>query len=362
MFEPLTEYVGYLDTFKKLGVRPFAKEAILRKRLGDYVSILILRDILFSILLLSPKKYTSFLYSWGKFVGIQAAKQAKKTLKITAFTRLMTTIDPMNVLKIDIYKNALTKNWFALRSFIPVISYVDERARVFRVKIDECDLGWGLPNIGKKVCIFDGAIIAGSTEGLMNKSVNALETKCVASKSEYCEFLCRITPEFPKLEIIDKKYFKKIKNFILKNFFSKKKIRPTLGNYHHIASLQVTYLGLWLSSPGSHTILYWIGKSTGEDISKKFKGDIKKRLKKLIDLFKDLKIGVLNVKKRNGKFIFTVKDCAFSAGASNFEKKICSYNAGLLAGFLKASTKKNYNVIETKCVANGDKYCEFTTF
>lgn len=361
MFEPLTEYVEYLDTFKKLGVRPFAKEAILRKKLGDYVSILILRDILFSILLLSPKKYIPFLYSWGKFIGIQTAKQAKKTLKITAVTKLMTIIDPMEVLKINIYKNALTKNWFALRTFIPTISYVDERAKVFRVKTEECDEAWGLPNIGKKVCFFEGAIIAGNTEGLMNKSVNVIETKCVARGDKYCEFLCTVTPEFPKLEKVDKKYFKKIKVFVLRSFFHEKKIRPTLGNYHHIASLQVTYLGLWLSSPGSHTILYWIGKNSGEELSKKFKGNLEKKLNRFSKFFKELKMGILSFQKKNNKFIFIVKDCAFSAGASNFGKRICSYTAGLIAGFLKASTKKNYSVIETKCVANGDKYCEFNT-
>jgi len=361
MFEPLTKYVEYLDTFKKLGVRPFAKEAILRKKLGDYVSILILRDILFSILLLSPKKYIPFLYSWGKFIGVQTAKQAKKTLKITAVTKLMTMIDPMKVLKIDIYRSALMKNWFALRTFIPTVSYVDERAKVFRVKTEECDEAWGLPNVGKKVCFFEGAIIAGNTEGLMNKSVNVIETKCVARGDEYCEFLCTVTPEFPKLEKVDKKCFKKIKVFVLRSFFHEKKIRPTLGNYHHIASLQVTYLGLWLSSPGSHTILYWIGKNSGKELSKKFKGSLEEKLNRFSKFFKDLKMGVLSFQKKNNKFIFTVKDCAFSAGASNFKKRICSYTAGLIAGFLKASTKKNYSVIETKCVANGDKHCEFTT-
>ena len=82
MFELKQEYVEYLDTFKKLGIRPFRREAILRKKLGDHVSILVLRDILFSILMLSPKRYIPFIYSWGKFVGTHSARQAMDVLNI----------------------------------------------------------------------------------------------------------------------------------------------------------------------------------------------------------------------------------------------------------------------------------------
>jgi len=361
MFEILPKYVEYLDTFKKLGVRPFKEEAVLRKELGDYVSILVLRDIIFSILLLSPERYIPFLYSWGKFVGLQSAKQAKGTLNITFLTKLMTTIDPIKILKIGIYRDAITKNWVSVRSFIPFISYVDERTGVFRIKTKECDEVWGFPKIGKKLCFFEGAIMAGNTEGLMNKNISAVETKCIANGDEYCEFLCRINPGFPSLGIIDRHCLKKVKNFIISSFLSQRKIRATLGNYEHIAALQVTYLGLWLSSSGSHTILYWIGKDSGEKISKKFKGSLDKRLKEFSKFFKDLKIGNLAYQRKGEKFIFSEKECAFTSGASNFGKRICSYTAGMIAGFLKTSTGKNYNVIETKCIANGDEYCEFMT-
>src|SRR3990172_10459532 len=111
MFELKPEYVEYLDTFKKLGVRPFSEEETLRKRVGDYVSILVLRDIVFSILLLSQKIYTLFLYSWGKFIGNHAAKQAMKTLKITLATKLLARLESIDVLNIDIYRDALTKGF-----------------------------------------------------------------------------------------------------------------------------------------------------------------------------------------------------------------------------------------------------------
>lgn len=352
MFQLRPEYVEYLDTFKKLGVRPFSEEEILRKRLGDYVSILVLRDIIFSILLLSPEVYTPFLYSWGKFIGKHAAKQAMKTLKITVATKLLARLESLKILKIDIYKDALTKGFVSVRSSIPTLTYVDEKAGVFRIRTEECDEAWGM-NISKKICFFEGATIAGTTEGILDTNMNVIETKCIANGDDFCEFLFNLSMKFPDLEILDKKYFRKIKSEILKSFISKKILRERLGDFDHLSSLQVAYLGLWLSSPGSHAMLYWIGRETGKELSKKLKGS----LEKLSTFFKEKKLGLLEVNKKNSKMTFVEDECAFSSGAKNFGKRICSYTAGLIAGFIEP--KKKISVIETKCVANGNTFCEF---
>jgi predicted hydrocarbon binding protein len=354
MFQLRPEYVEYLDTFKNLGVRPFSEENILRKKLGDYVSILILRDILYSILLLSPRVYTPFLYSWGKFIGCQAAKQGMKTLNVTFATKLLAKFGSLNILNIDIYREALTKGFVSIRSSIPELTYLDEKAGVFRIKTEECDEAWGM-KVSKKICFFEGAIMAGSTECILDKNINVIETKCVAHGDKFCEFLFNLSMKFPQLEILDKKYFRKIKFEIMESLISKKVLRKRLGDLDHIASLQVTYLGLWLSSPGSHALLYWIGRETGKELSKKLRGS----LRKLSEFFKDKKLGILEIEKKNGKLMFIEKECAFSSGAKNFEKRICSYTAGLIAGFLKS--RKGVNVVETKCIADGDSYCEFIT-
>lgn len=360
MLEFPQKYIEYLDTFKKLGVRPFSEEDILRKKLGDFVSINISRDILFSMMLLSPKKYVPYIYSWGKFLGLEGVKQSMDVLKLKLFTRLLRTFNPMYLLNMDIYRNEFVKSWIAIKSAIPSITYVDETAETFRVKSEECDNAYGIPKIGKKICFFEGSLMAGNFEGVMNTPVNAVEVKCIANGDPYCEFLCSVNSEFPKLEIFDKIYFKKIKNFILKDFLTKRIIRPTLGNFDHIATLQTMYLGLWLSSTGSHTLLYWIGKNSGLEIGKKVKGKTRRiKMKNLVDIFEELKIGIVKEIELEEKLLFTVKECAFCVGAKNFEKRICSYLAGFFAGFLETSSRKRINVIETKCIANGDPHCEF---
>ena len=144
MFEFTNEYVGYLESFKKLGIRPFKKGKNIRPQLGDFVSINILRDILFSMYSLSPKTYIPFMYSWGKFIGKKGADQALDVLDISLATKMLTKIHSLDLLKNEIYKDILTKTWANVRA-IPDITYVDTKAGVFRITVKESDESWGLP-------------------------------------------------------------------------------------------------------------------------------------------------------------------------------------------------------------------------
>lgn len=114
--------------------------------------------------------------------------------------------------------------------------------------------------------------------------------------------------------------------------------------------LRVSYPHIHLSS-GSHTLLYWIGKEAGVKFGKKHDHKISE-LKKISD---NLKIGDIEI--TNNKII--LNNSVFAKNFINPKKKVCSYYAGFAAGFL-SSDKKKYNVIETKCIARGDKKCEFT--
>jgi predicted hydrocarbon binding protein len=137
------------------------------------------------------------------------------------------------------------------------------------------------------------------------------------------------------------------------------KTRHSLDHYHRLKLkamreipntelLKISYPHLYLS-PGSHTLLYWIGKESGLKIGKKHDH----KLAGFKKVSKDLKVGNLEFKKNK----FTLHDSVF---AKNFKenRSACSYFAGFAAGFLSSHDKK-INVIETKCVARGHKKCEF---
>ncbi len=57
--------------------------------------------------------------------------------------------------------------------------------------------------------------------------------------------------------------------------------------------------------------------------------------------------------------IYRHYECADCYGLPNIGMKICAYEAGVAAGGFAKPLGRPVEVIETKCCANGDPYCEF---
>jgi len=121
----------------------------------------------------------------------------------------------------------------------------------------------------------------------------------------------------------------------------------SLRDVSDTALLKAAYPHLYMS-PGSHTLLYWIGKESGARLGLKHRHSLAE-LKKISD---GLNIG--DVEVSNKKII--LKGSVFAEDDSG--KMICSYYAGFAAGFLSSKEKK-VNVLERKCKSHGDKKCEF---
>ena len=72
---------------------------------------------------------------------------------------------------------------------LSVVSAEPEKGRV-ALRVDECITCSGMPNIGKKVCHFEGGLISGVVSEFVNKPVTVVETKCNGMGSGCCEFEC----------------------------------------------------------------------------------------------------------------------------------------------------------------------------
>lgn len=57
--------------------------------------------------------------------------------------------------------------------------------------------------------------------------------------------------------------------------------------------------------------------------------------------------------------IYRHYECADCYGLPNIGMKICAYEAGTAAGCFARPLGRPVEVVETKCCANGDPYCEF---
>jgi predicted hydrocarbon binding protein len=361
MFKWSPEYVTYLESFKKFGVRPFVEAAPLRKELGDSISLAIRQDLEFGIAALSPRSYIPYLYSWGKFVGYQTGSQALRTLKLGFWTWLSSRIFSLATLRSSILQDAFARLWIENMAAIPSFTYFDEKAKIFRVKTEECDEASGLPDVRQVLCFYESGLLAGETEAILRRPVNAVEAKCIGHGDGHCEFLAELYGAFPhKIDVPTEYTLNRVRDTLLERMLKPKTSRPRLGDMISLAQFQSIYLGMWLSAPGAHTMLYWIGRQTGRDVGKRLHGTQAAQFKSFIEFLKENKIGIASWKREDrNKIVLTVKECGFCVGSKNFHKSICSYLAGLTAGFLEKVYGRSITVIERMCTAAGHEHCEF---
>ncbi len=71
------------------------------------------------------------------------------------------------------------------------IPEIEKSGRLIVARVYECVTCAGIPNIGKPVCHFEGGLIAGFLEKLLNKKLIAKEVKCWGLGYEVCEFEVR---------------------------------------------------------------------------------------------------------------------------------------------------------------------------
>ncbi|HID47577.1 MAG TPA: hypothetical protein EYH15_01275 [Methanothermococcus okinawensis] len=128
--------------------------------------------------------------------------------------------------------------------------------------------------------------------------------------------------------------------------------RPTLGRYVDVVVFRAFALSIikYLGFNSIHKI-YHAGEDFGRSLGVK-------TIDELIECFKYLRIGVLEVVEENPIRI-RVYESVFCSGFPNIGECVCHYERGILAGCFENILRKKVEVIETKCCACGDDYCEF---
>jgi len=118
--------------------------------------------------------------------------------------------------------------------------------------------------------------------------------------------------------------------------------------------------------------LYYIGLDMGYKVFKaqskiirKAGGGLKELLVFLKEVFKHSGLGIvehIDIDFDNKTAIIRVQnsfECRLFKESGNVESHVIR---GFIAGFMSSLFKTKVNVIETKCIAKGDPYCEFTVF
>ena len=91
--------------------------------------------------------------------------------------------------------------------------------------------------------------------------------------------------------------------------------------------------------------------------------DVKDFIKKLQQVLKDMKIGILRVESmasNAAKLVLTVDEDVDCSGLPELDYEICVYDEGFISGILESFTGSEYAVKEIDCWCTGERTCRFS--
>ena len=121
-----------------------------------------------------------------------------------------------------------------------------------------------------------------------------------------------------------------------------------------------------LQPSGLAAVLYNAGKEVGRHVAERLGEMFHIEGKELIQAFAQavratgwgiIEVSRIDMKKHSATII--VKDCFEAAAWRKKPYTVCHWTRGYLAGYMSTVFGKPVDAIETKCMARGDKYCEF---
>lgn len=147
--------------------------------------------------------------------------------------------------------------------------------------------------------------------------------------------------------------------------------RPTLGPMVPVAMFRALRLlglmeGLNALIGDASTLVYSagkeVGKAVGSQIAEAARGELGTFVELTVKKFADLGVGRVSLaaaRPEDGYLLVDVAECITCAGIEPIGKRICHFEAGMIAAVIEAFTRKANTVIETKCNGTGDGICQF---
>ncbi len=132
--------------------------------------------------------------------------------------------------------------------------------------------------------------------------------------------------------------------------------RPELGDEVGIGLYRLLRLVAWedILGPGASAISYYAGKNLGKKLQFK-------TMEELLDLFKQLKVGIIKIPEKTGSHMhIDIYECVTCSGMEPVGRPICHFEGGLIAGAVEAITGKKVLAKEVTCIGGlGDATCGY---
>ena len=340
----------------------------LRKEVGDYVNIAWRNLILWSGMLWDPKRFPTIIYDWIKYhynlknygIDFFSFLPWQKRLFFKQFMpKSFSEVKDMKKVTKGFMKNVESLFRVGKMEYLEKNSETDEH--YYRVYENyEC---WGFENVGAPLSLVRPAVTAVSLSAIERegKDWNIIETKCIGLGDLYCEH--KLVPgEIDELRVtlekdscVIEEINDRLMDYILDFLLNGKPLmeRPTLGNLVHIHELQritnaspaIEELNLIFRMGGARA-----GKILGERL---MNSGLKEQeaINHILRLINYCKAGKITFKDT-----VRIRENCERFGVKT-EEPSCQFTTGFLNGFFYAV--KNQHVMETKCIAVGDPYCEW---
>lgn len=347
---------------KHMGSYQWKKVEPVRSKLDDFAHLELINLRYFSLLYCSPK--TTFdLYAIGKFLGHCSVGEALKSTKLEA---LVNTLSGTKLFW-RCFENKLVQKMFnegysKIKAMDVRLVNIDKEAKKLRWIFMESPQS--IVHSDKPVCFTALGCICGQCEVIFNGIWEGVEVDCRSKTGSVCEvdvYLCE-KEEKPPFKLLTKPELDTIMDELIGFVVARDKLhRKDLGNYFPISVDQCMNYMLLSFSPGHLLLSKHSGVLCGERITEKagLSGvdDAFVHVRGLFDYFR---AGILYEPEKVGD-VYTLRmdESVYASGVNNIGMKLDVFLAGIIEGVLCQASGEKWRVEESKCLANGDEYCEF---
>jgi predicted hydrocarbon binding protein len=357
-------------------------EAVMRREVGDFVNLFWPNLAHWSGMLWDPKRFPIMVYEMNKEDGPSMVKLMREdgAVKRAMFPwpkSLLLRFMPKSFSKVKDMKK-LAKGMETIggpkQERSGIMEYLEDASKTdehyFRMyESSEC---WGFENVGATMAFYSPPILAGMVKAFeswkdLESDWNCFETKCIGLGDPYCEF--RLLPEgidelqdsLKKDILVIERIHERLMHHLMDFLLNGKPLleRPTLGSHVNIHRVCHAMVFPALAGERYRMVLGMGGARSGKQVGERLLEaglSEDEAVKRVLDFLNQCKVGKVSV----GEVIRIVENCESSQTKMFTTKEkspSCYFTTGFLNGFLSAV--KNQHVMETKCIAIGDPYCEW---
>jgi len=358
------------------------RKAVMRKEMGDFVNLFWPNFAHWSGMLWDPKRFPRMTYEFNREDGPSMFKLCRENKAVrrawmSRRMRLALKFMPKSFSKVKDMKkvgNSIGRNIMGPERS-GTIEYLEEASKTDEhyFRLYECSDCWGFENIGTAMASYIPPTAAGMFQGLeywkgLERSWNAVETKCIGLGDPYCEFkvvlgeISELKNSLEKDSTVIEKIHDRLMNRLMGFMLEGKPLvetRPKLGGdiglhavFHAMSfpAMAGERYRIALRMGGAK-----VGKEVGEHLTEAGINE-DEAVKHIFHLLEYCKVGKVSISET-----IKMRENCESSQTRVFTTKVkepsCFFTTGFLNGFFSAV--KNQHVKETKCIAMGDPYCEW---